>query len=72
MVHQQQVADAHVSKAQTKWVDPKVIGQFGVADGDVACDAFTKSHTTKNTQGTSEARLAIDALFFKGVECWHR
>ena len=72
MVDQQQVADAHVSKAQAKWVDPKVVSQFGVAHGDVAGNAFTKTHTTENTQGAGEARLAIDALFFKGVECWHR
>ena len=61
-----------MAKAQTKRVDPKVIGEFGVADGDVAGNAFTKTHATKNTQGARKARLAIGALFFDGVECWHR
>ena len=61
-----------MAKAQTKWVDPKVIGEFGVTDGDVTGDAFTKTHATKNTQGAGKARLAIGALFFDIVKRWHR
>jgi hypothetical protein len=55
MVDQKQITDAHVTKAQAKWVDPKVISEFGVADGDMSCDSFAKSHATENAQGTSEA-----------------
>ena len=55
MVDQEQITDAHVTKAQAKWVDPKVISEFGVADGDMSRDSFAKSHATENAQGTSEA-----------------
>ena len=49
MVDQQQVADAHVAKAQTKWVHPKVISEFRVTNSDVSSHAFTKTHAPKNT-----------------------
>jgi hypothetical protein len=55
VVDQEQITDAHVTKAQTKWVDPKVISEFGVADGDMSRDSFAKSHATENAQSTGEA-----------------
>jgi hypothetical protein len=71
MIDQQQVTHTHMAKAQTKWVHPKVISEFGVTNGDVSSDAFTKTHAPKNTQSAGKARLAIGALFFDIVEGWH-
>jgi hypothetical protein len=72
MIDQQQVTHTHVAKAQTEWIDPKVISEFGVAHGDVASDSFAKAHSSKDAQRSSKARFAVSPLFFDVVEGRHR
>ncbi len=62
VVHQQQVADADVAEAHRERVDPEVIGELRIADGDVAGNAFAEAEAAEDAQCAGESLLAVQPL----------
>src|SRR5476649_2823732 len=68
MIDQNQVGDTDVSEINAERIDPKTIGLFGVAGGDVAGHSLIESVTGKQAEGRGEVFLAVAALLGKGGE----
>ena len=68
VVDEDEVADAHVAEAEPERVDPEVVGELGVADGDVAGDALAEPEATEDAQRAGELLLAVQALLLDGRE----
>ena len=68
VVDEDQVADAHVAEAEAERVDPEVVGELGVAHGDVAGDALAEAEAAEDAQRAGELLLAVEALLLDGVE----
>ena len=62
VVDEDEVADAHVPEAETERVDPEVVGELGVAHGDVAGDALAEAEAAEDAQRAGELLLAVQAL----------
>ena len=50
VIDQNQVACLHVAETFAEWVDPKVIGKFWVACGDVTGNALAVAKATKHAK----------------------
>ena len=64
VAHQQQVADADVAEVHAERVDPEVVGQLGVACGDVAGDALVEAEAAEQTERRRQVLFAVQAFFF--------
>src|SRR5882757_10243198 len=62
VAHQQQVADADVPEVHAERVHPEVVGQLGIARGDVPGDALVEAETTKEPERGGEVLLAVEPL----------
>jgi hypothetical protein len=62
VAHQQQVADADVPEVHAERVHPEVVGQFGVAGGDVARHALVEAELAEQPKRRGEPLLAVQAL----------
>ncbi len=49
-------------------VQPKVIGQDWIPNGDMACDALVETAVRKDPERSCEMLLAVQTLFLKGLE----
>ena len=62
VVDQDQIARPDVPEAEAERVDPEVVGELRVADGDVAGDPFTETEPSEDAQRAGELGLAVGAL----------
>ena len=62
VVHEEQVLDPDVLEVHAERVDPEVVGQLGVAGGDVAGRALVEAEGPEDAEGGGEALLAVPAL----------
>ncbi len=62
--HQQQVADADVTEVHAERIDPEVVGQLGIARGDVARDALVEPEAAEQTERRRQVLFAVQALLF--------
>jgi hypothetical protein len=46
----------------------EVVGQDGIAHGDMASHSLVEAAVSENAEGGCEVLLAVEALFFEGVE----
>ena len=68
VVDEEQVADAHVPEAEAERVDPEVVGELRVANGDVAGDALSEAQAAEDPQRTGQLVLAVLTLVLDGLE----
>ena len=59
-----------VAEAHRERVHPEVLGELGVADGDVPGDAFAEADAAEDAQRAGQLLLAVQPLFLHGGERW--
>jgi hypothetical protein len=57
-----EVGGADLGKVHAEGIDPEVVGVFGVADRDVAGDAFGETETAEEAEGGGEADFSVTAF----------
>ena len=57
-----------MAEAPAEQVDPEVVGELGVAHGDVAGDAFAEPEAAEDAQRPGELLLAVESLVLDGLE----
>ncbi len=68
VVDEDQIALADVAEAHPERVHPEHVGILGIADGDVAGDAFAEAELAEDAQCAGEVGLAVVALVLDVVE----
>ena len=68
VIDQQQVADPYVAEAHPERVDPEVVGEFGIPDGDVTGHTFAEPDPSEDPQRAGQLLLAMKALVLNSRE----
>ena len=68
VVDQEQVAHPDLLEAHAERVHPEVVGQLGVAGGDVAGDALVEAEVAEEPEAGRQALLAVAALVLDRLE----
>jgi hypothetical protein len=68
LIHQYQVGHADEREVRRQRVQPKVVFEYGIADGDVACDAFIEAARREDAVCCCEVLFAVEALVFERGE----
>ncbi len=63
MINEDQIACTHVTKTLAKWIDPEMIGEFGITHSDVAGNTFTETEAPEDAQRPGEFRFSVCAFF---------
>src|SRR5947209_231821 len=64
VVHEAEVGYPDVCEVHAEGVDPEMVGQLGVAGGDVAGDALVEPELGEQPEPGRETLLAVQALLF--------
>ena len=64
---EQQVADPDVAEVHAERIDPEVVGQLGVAGGDVAGHALVEAESAEESEGRGEVLLSVQPFLFDGA-----
>ena len=67
VVDEDQVAHLGVAEADRERVDPEVLGELGVANGDVPGDALAETDAAEYAQRAGQLLLAVQAFVFDRV-----
>ena len=68
VVDEEEVGHPDVPEVHGEGVDPEVVGELGVAGGDVSGHAFVEAEPGEQTEGGGQALLAMQALVLDRVE----
>lgn len=69
-IDEDEIRDADLAKVLGQGVQPKVVRVDGVADGNVASDAFVVASVGKDAKGGGEVGFAVGAFVVRGGEGW--
>jgi hypothetical protein len=68
VVHEHEVLDADLLEAHAEGVDPEVIGQLGIANGDVPRHAFVEAELSEQPEPRGKPLFAVEALVLERGE----
>ena len=68
VVDEEEVGDPDVAEVHAEGVDPEVVGELGVAGGDVAGHTFVEAALGEHAEGGGQALLAVETLLLHGGE----